>query len=141
MIFADRRCMWCDGHAVYTDGTGCQHGPPPVACTIHGGWTDLNLVSRGRRAVIKCTHHGGAWVVLYANPVGDDKEHGSYTIQFAMMGVGQEQYNIGPRLATCPHRVYDKLVEDMRGGARPSANRVPDPQTQTTDAGKELPDA
>lgn len=138
MIYADRRCMWCLRHAVYTDGTGCQHGPPPRECAVHGKWTDLNLVARGRRAVIKCTHYGNAWVALYSNPIADDREHGSYTIQFAMVGVGQEQYNIEAGRVTCPHFVYDALVVDMRSGARPSANRIPDITTRIVKPGEGL---
>lgn len=132
-------CAWCRALAPYNEGTHCAHGLPPVGCPTHGRWTDLNLVARGRRAVIKCTHYGGAWVVLFANPIADDKQFGTYTIQFAMTGVGQERYDIGPATKTCPHMVYDQLVREMRTGARPSVNRIPKIEGQITEPGKELP--
>jgi hypothetical protein len=134
-------CTWCQSGRIYDDGTRCQHGEPPVDCKTHGRWTDLNLVARGRRAVIKCTHYGNAWVVLFADPIGDDKEYGTYTLQFAMVGVGQERYVIRSRSHVCPHFVYDKLVAEMRAGARPSQNRVPPIEGDVAEPGKELPNA
>lgn len=139
-IIANRRCMWCLHHAVYTGGTGCQHGAPPVECRVHGPLTDLNLVARGRHAVIKCTHYGQGWVALWAAPIADDKDHGSYVVQFVMVGVGQERYKIEPKKGTCPHAAYDQLVREMRAGARPSASRIPGIETRIATPGKELPD-
>lgn len=135
-----QRCQWCRAPAPYNEGTRCYHPVPPVECRVHGKQTDLNLVARGRRAVVKCTHYGNAWVVLFADPIDDEKEHGTYTIQFAMVGAGQEVYKIPPLRGQCPHEVYDKLVREMQGGARPSANRIPDPSTRSTQPGKELQD-
>lgn len=132
-------CTWCARGSIYADGTGCAHGAPPADCLIHGGATDLNLVARGRRAVIKCTHYANSWVVMYADPIGDDKDWSSYTIVFTVLGVGHEQYQVGAQRQTCPHYVYDSLVEDMRNGARPHPSRVPDPGQTRTTPGKELP--
>lgn len=134
-----QRCKWCNAPAPYNEGTRCQHGSPPRECRIHGSLTDLNLVARGRHAVIKCTHHGQGWVVLWATPIGDDREHGSYVVQFVMVGVGQERYKIEPQKGTCPHAVYDQLVREMRAGARPSVNRIPGIETRIAQPGKELP--
>lgn len=134
-------CTWCARRRVYDDGTRCAHGPPPVDCLVHGGLTDLNLVARGRRAVVKCTHYGNAWVVMYADPIADDKEHGSYTLVFTMLGVGHEQYGVLALGGTCPHYAYDQLVAEMRSGARPNASRIPDPGQARTQPGKELPNA
>lgn len=101
--------------------------------------TDLNLVARGKRAVIKCAHYGNAFVALYADPIGDDKEHGTYTVQFAMVGVGSEIYTIPARAGQCPHQVFDRLTVEMATGARPSHNRVPDAGTRSAEPGQELP--
>lgn len=134
-----RRCLWCDRLGPYNEGSLCRHPPPNNECSVHGRWTDINLVTRGRRAVVKCAHYGQAWVVLFADPIADDKDRGTYTLQFAMVGVGQEQYTIEAKKLLCPHHIFDKLVAEMREGARPSANRVPPPESQVVDPGKELP--
>lgn len=97
-------------------------------CAVHSRYTDINLVARGRRAVVKCAHYGTATVVLYADPSADDDMWGTYTLQFAMQGVGQELYLIPPRQGVCPHAAFDSLVRDMRDGARPSRERVNGPQ-------------
>lgn len=136
-----QRCAWCDKTGPYNEGTRCAHGAPPVECRIHGLLTDLNLVARGRHAVIKCTHYGKGWVALWAEPIADDKEHGAYVVQFVVVGVGQERYRIAPQTATCPHAVYDQLVREMRAGARPSINRIPSIETRIAEPGKELPNA
>lgn len=106
---------------------------------MHGRWTDLNLVVRGKRAVIKCTHVGNVFVVLYADPISDLADVGSYTVQFGEVGRGSEVYTIPHHRYQCPHEVYDKLVAGMQLGQRPDANRVPQPQDQTTTPGTELP--
>lgn len=134
-----QRCHWCNSPGPYIEGSKCVHPPPPSECQFHGRWTDLNLVTRGRRAVIKCAHYGQAWVVLFADPIADDQSFGTYTLQFAMVGVGQEQYTIKSRQHLCPHFVFDKLVAEMYAGARPSANRVPPPESQIVEPGKGLP--
>lgn len=132
-------CHWCLRPGPYAEGTTCTHGQPPVGCAIHGALTDLNLVARGRRAVVKCAHHGSAFVALYADPIGDDKERGSYTVHFAMSGVGSEVYQIPAQRHQCPHEVFDRLVGEMRAGIRPSQNRVPNPATRVAPPGQELP--
>lgn len=132
------RCLWCSRPGIYKDGTQCKHGTPPKMCKMHGRWTDLNLVARGRRAVVKCTHYGNAFVVLFADPIADDKAFGTYSIQFGMLGVGSELYTVPPQQYECPHYVYDSLVKDMRKGARPSINRIPDPVKRRTTPGQGL---
>lgn len=140
-ILPTDKCTWCHKPGAYKDGTGCVHGQPPVDCKEHGRLTDLNLVARGRRAVVKCAHYGNACVVLYADPIGDDKEHGSYTVVFIIQrgdGVGGERYTIPPQSHQCPHEIFDTLVREMRGGVRPHPSRVPDPSTRTAKPGEEL---
>lgn len=132
------KCTWCHRPGAYKDGTGCVHSLPPVDCKEHGKLTDINLVARGRRAVVKCTHYDNAYVVLYADPIGDDKEYGSYTIAFSMRGVGSEVYTILPHMGECPHKIYDMLVSEMRAGARPHPSRVGDPSTRIAKPGEEL---
>lgn len=129
------KCSWCWAPGAYRN---CVHGLPPVDCPTHGRWTDLNLVARGRRAAVKCIHLGTAFVVLWVNPISDNKSHGSYLVQFAMLGVGSELYTIEPMTMTCPHSVFDKLVGEMREGKRPSVNRVPSPDTKTTQPGEDF---
>lgn len=132
------RCKWCHRPGAYKDGTGCTHPVPPIECPVHGRYTDINLVSRGRPAVVKCTHHGNAYVVLYADPIADAKEWGTYSIVFHVVGVGTEQYTIEPKSLQCPHKVFDTLVLEMRAGARPHPNRVGDPSTRIAKPGEEL---
>jgi hypothetical protein len=129
------KCHWCLQPGTYRN---CQHGEPPRDCPIHGRWTDLSLVARGRHAIIKCVHYGNAWVALWACPIADDKEYGTYKVQFAMVGVGQELYTIPPLQGTCPHDAFDRLVDSMLAGARPSANRIPDPTTRVARPGESL---
>lgn len=133
------KCNWCGAPGAYMSGTRCMHDPP-VTCPVHGKWTDINLVARGRRAVVKCSHYGEGGVVLYADPIRDADMYGSYSLQFYWPGLGSEMYTIPPQRAICPHESFDALVRDMRAGARPSPNRVPQPQNQTTTPGESLDD-
>jgi len=137
------RCKWCDRPGSYQAGTKCSHaaGVESVqACSVHRRWADINLVTRGRRAVVKCRHLGNAAVVLWADPIADDAEVGTYTVQFAAIGHGQEMYTIPPHKGTCPHFIFDRLVADMLAGARPSPNRVPPPESKIAKPGESLND-
>jgi hypothetical protein len=135
LLLPTDKCTWCWAPGAYRN---CVHGRAPYECPEHGRWTDLNLVTRGKRAVVKCAHYGSACVVLYADPIADLAEIGSYTVQFAQLGVGQEVYTLPPRQHVCPHDVFDRLVGEMRKGVRPSQNRVPSPQLDTTKPGEAL---